>query len=494
MRSRIGGVAAQSGPAALLDCRRRCRDVRASLTIGLAIDHRVEYLWSAATQPGSFQAPTVRPLRVTAVRRFIPVLLLLAMACPASEHIASPPLDVGAHGVAVMKARRARSDYLLLLETLKPLADVERPDRMLRRVRLDASQLDYVPPDGSTIADFATHPSGEVSIMLVSDAGYALERWTSDGARSGPVTVEGLAPSSWSHDAARVAPLGEDVVLALRADDNAVRAFRYAPNAGRYQKVWDTLVEPANDLLPRALISGSFDTFGQLRTPFRAYVDIGPDGAVWIGVLNDPGTDLVEVHNATFGDDLRGVSETGPSYDVLVTLLEPTGRRVFSRMVGTQWHDEIYGLRAVSDALLVVGRSETVPGDASGWDGLLARVTEAGTVSARTFDVDAGDILFDADVLDDGRTIVVGATGYTDNPSGGSISETCSLLALVVTSQAAIRVALPNLPRHNQLRTVLADEATVWVAGMSDGPGTHSGDTDRSVIRADPFVAALALP
>jgi len=416
------------------------------------------------------------------------------MACAASERSASPPLDVGVRRAVVMKARRARNDYLLLLETLMPLTDVERPDRVLRRFRVGAPALDYAPPAGSTIADFATHPSGEVSIMLVSDAGYALERWTSDGARNGPVMVEGVVPSSWSHDAARVAPLGEDVVLALRADDNAVRAFRYAPDGGRYRTVWETIVEPANDLLPRALTSGSFDTFGQLRTPFRAYVDIGPDGAVWVGVLNDPGTDLLAVHNATFGDDLRGVSQTGPSYDVLVTLLEPTGRRVFSRMVGTPWHDEIYGLRAVPGALLVVGRSETIPGDAGGWDGLLARVNEDGTVAAGTFDVDAGDILFDADVLADGRTVAVGATGYADNPSGGSISETCSLLALIVTGQVPTRVALPSLPRHNQLRTVLADAATVWVAGMSNGPGTHSGDTDRSVIRADPFVATLTLP
>jgi hypothetical protein len=29
---------------------------------------------------------------------------------------------------------------------------------------------------------------------------------------------------------------------------------------------------------------------------------------------------------------------------------------------------------------------------------------------------------------------------------------------------------------------------------MANGPGTHSGDGDPSLIRADPFVALLALP
>jgi hypothetical protein len=279
----------------------------------------------------------------------------------------------------------------------------------------------------------------------------------------------------------------------VRANDNSVRAYRYTPDGAGYRRVWEALVEPANDLLPRGLTSGSFDTFGQLQNPFRAYVDVGPDGAVWVGALLDPVTDLVEAHNAEFGDDLRPISERQLSYDVLVTRLDGAGHRVFSRMVGTRWHDEIYGMRAVAGELLVAGRTETTPGDAGGWDGLLARVADGGAVSARTYHVNAADVFFDADVLSDGRTVVVGGTGYTDNPTGGSISETCSLLALVLTGETQTSLPLPSLPRHNHLRTLLTDGATVWVASMSNGPGTHSGDGDPSVIRADPFVAALPL-
>jgi hypothetical protein len=53
---------------------------------------------------------------------------------------------------------------------------------------------------------------------------------------------------------------------------------------------------------------------------------------------------------------------------------------------------------------------------------------------------------------------------------------------------------LSRLVRHDHLRSVLATESKVWAGGMTNGPGTHSGDDDPSLIRADPFVATLILP
>lgn len=456
--------------------------------------------WFPGTRPGTLS--TAFPLRVIpAMDRFLPAILLVTTACTWGDNAAAPgdddaapPLDVGMTGVAVMKTRITGEDYLLLLETPIALGELKAPERILRRFRPERMPLDYVPPPGATISDFATHPGGEVSILLVSDIVYALERWRPDGSRSGAVEVASVVPTYWSGDPGRISPAGDDVVLALRANDNSVRAYRYTPEGVSYRRVWESLVEPVNDLLPRGLTSGSFDTFGQLQNPFRVYADVGPDGAVWVGLLADPGTDLLERHNATFGDDLRSVSDTRLSYDVLVTQLDGAGRRVFSRMVGTQWNDEIYGMRAVPGAMLVVGRTETSPGDAGGWDGLLARVADEGTVFVRTFHVNAADIAFDADLLSDGRTVIVGGTGYTDNPSGGSISESCSLLAMVLSENTQTVLPLPTLPKHNHLRTLVADVSTAWVAGMTNGPGTHSGDNDPSAIRADPFVAVVALP
>lgn len=435
----------------------------------------------------------------SAMCRLLSVLVLVlvgvATACGSTgAHASLPPLDVGVDKVAVMKARHTGTDYLLLLESLTSLLDPDGPHRVLRRFRPGGAVLEYVAPAGAVISDFAAHPDGDASILLVDDAGYALERWMPDGSRSGAVQIENIVPTPWTHQAGHVAAAGNEAILALRANDNSIHAYRYAPAGASYQAVWEALVEPANGLLPVGLTSGSFDTFEQLQNPFRAYVDVAPGGAIWVGLLVDPLSGLIDAHNSAFGDDLRPISDTQLTFDVLVTQLDGSGHRVLSRVVGTQWHDEIYGMRAVAGELLMVGRTETTPGDAGGWDALLARVTDDGTVSLRTIDVDAADILFDVDELPDGRTIAIGGTGYTKNPTGDSISETCSLLALVIDKDTQIRLPLPSPPRHNHLRTLLSGEPEVWVGGMANGPGTHSGDSDPSLIRADPFVAVLTLP
>lgn len=426
-------------------------------------------------------------------RSLLVLVVMLLAACGDDSRVGAPPLVVGKPGVAVIKARRAADDHVLLLEAPTPLADVERPDRALRRFRAGGAVIDYAAAPGAVIADFAAHPGGAVSVLLVGDAGYAIERWQPDGAQSGSVAIADIVPSRWSRDAGRIAALGDDAIVALRAGDSSVRAQRYMPDGAGYRRSWDAMVEPGNDLLPSGLISGSYDTFGQLRDPFHVYLDIASDGGVWIAVAVDPASDLLAAHDAAFGEQL-GFLGDHPSADALVTRLAAGGGRAFSRMVGTPSRDEVHGLRAVGDRVLVVGRAETHPGDPGGWDGLLAQVDAAGNASARTLDVAAGDILFDADVVSAGRTVAVGGTGYTDNPSGASISEACALLALVVTEQGQATLALPSLPRNNHLRTLLVDGASLWVAGMTDGPGTHSGDGDPAAIRADPFVAALALP
>src|SRR5262249_44767459 len=147
---------------------------------------------------------------MSAPRAWLAVLTLLG--CGSKEPGPwGPPVDVGVPGVAVMKARSAGADYLLLLEKLVRLPDVEEPPRSLRRFGVNGPPLDFTPPPGATLADFAAAPGGDVSVLLASDTGFILERWSADGARGAPVDVGGVAPPRWSHDAGRLAPLGEDV-------------------------------------------------------------------------------------------------------------------------------------------------------------------------------------------------------------------------------------------------------------------------------------------
>ena len=114
----------------------------------------------------------------------------------------------------------------------------------------------------------------------------------------------------------------------------------------------------------------------------------------------------------------------------------------------------------------------------------------------RVVDVDAGEVLFDIAPLGQGRFLAAGAAGYTQNPTGGSISETSVPLLAVLESDGTLRarIAFPAGPRQNQLRSLAPRGADWLVGGMVDGPGTHSGDSDPALITARGFVRQVAVP
>jgi hypothetical protein len=51
------------------------------------------------------------------------------------------------------------------------------------------------------------------------------------------------------------------------------------------------------------------------------------------------------------------------------------------------------------------------------------------------------------------------------------------------------RIPMVAGPRHNQVRSVAAWAGGRWLAaGMQDGPGTHTGDDNLALIRANGYV------
>lgn len=128
-----------------------------------------------------------------------------------------------------------------------------------------------------------------------------------------------------------------------------------------------------------------------------------------------------------------------------------------------------------------------------GFDALVARVDRSGAVELQRFDVELGDLAFDAAVTARGL-LVVGTRGYAQNPHGASISERASTFASLRGEPSAL-LALPDGPRHSQARVVLPlDGRRVIVGGMLDGPGTHSADADRAPLRARGFLESVVLP
>ncbi|RJG23888.1 hypothetical protein [Massilia cavernae] len=133
--------------------------------------------------------------------------------------------------------------------------------------------------------------------------------------------------------------------------------------------------------------------------------------------------------------------------------------------------------------------------DGSGWDGLVA-VADPYVRTLRplqVLDVDRGDVVFDFAVTTAGQVLAVGASGYTQNPAGASISESSTPLAALLDADGKFlrRLTLAAGPRHNQVRSIAAWNGRWLAAGMQDGPGTHSGDENNALIRADGYVRAF---
>ena len=92
----------------------------------------------------------------------------------------------------------------------------------------------------------------------------------------------------------------------------------------------------------------------------------------------------------------------------------------------------------------------------------------------------------------DGSIAIAGSTAYVQNPTGGSISESAEplLAVLPATSGPAKRLPLPAGPRHNQVRTVAAWLHGWVIGGLQNGPGTHSADSDPTLLTCDGFLVA----
>jgi hypothetical protein len=178
---------------------------------------------------------------------------------------------------------------------------------------------------------------------------------------------------------------------------------------------------------------------------------------------------------------------------LLITRLAPDGQRLGSTVIDTVQESELCGLRLSSDDIGLVGRVfSEVRGDGTGWNAYVAHIGRvSGTLlSYRVVDLDRGEVLFDIVPLAQGRFLVAGAAGYSQNPTGASISEEMSPLLAVVESDGTLKQRLDVVAgaRQNQLRSIAARGGNWLVGGVVNGPGTHSGDGNPALIMADGFV------
>ena len=433
----------------------------------------------------------------------------VVMCSPPARTIGS--VDVAVAGMAVIKARAVGDVVAVLQERLTSIFE-QGPERTLGFLQSDGRSLHtYQPPSGWSLVDFAVHPSGEVSVLLTTsravrilkldregllrddqmlvDPGVAMDPFLDFG---GGIKDDDALQPALMRDAARLVPLGESIALVLRTGRNALVAYRFDADAhGAYQRAWRTLVEPGSSLFGRFLSSGSFDTFGQLQNVAELHVDVDAQGTLAIALVELPFHSFAfEAHAAYFGEPIA--AQAG----VLVARISGSdGARLGVTVIDTNAEAELHGMRATATGWMLVGRlrSEVRP-DGGGWNAFAVAIARDGAQGAlRVLDYDQGDVLFDAAMLPSGRLLAAGTTGYVQNPSGASISEDARpLLVLLDVDGAPLqRFELPDGPRQDQVRTVTSLAGRWLIGGMRNGPGTHSGDSQPSLITADGFLLEM---
>ena len=236
--------------------------------------------------------------------------LLIGSCGGGSEPVTPPPsvpLDLAVPGMAVVKVRAGTDGVAVLEEKLTSLRE-SGPERQLTVLDNDGSVRGrYVATPGSSLVDFALHPSGQITVVLATARTVTLVRLDPSAVvlrdfplidpqapndpffNQGGIHDDGSLLPVFTRDAVRVAPIGEGVAVA-RTGRNAVVAYRFEhASSGGYTRAWRTLVEPGLSLFGLGITSGSYDTFGQLENHFHVHVDADAAGNVAVAAIGRPG-------------------------------------------------------------------------------------------------------------------------------------------------------------------------------------------------------------
>lgn len=444
------------------------------------------------------------------------IAALLLAACGGSGGGDNPPpstpSDVTIEGRSIVKLRASGDAWAGLAQRARGLEENTVPDRVLLLAQpAAAAPRSWSPPAGWSLIDFAWHPSQQLSVVLATATALRLQRLDAQGrllgdtlfadalAASDPIVADSPYPHDDNsllpqptRDAVRLAPIGEDLAMALRSGRHAVLAYRLGFAAGAFTTAWRTLVEPGVAVQAVLLTSGSFDPFNSIENQWHVALDTAADGRVAVAISLDQ-TEHVPGHNRHFGSTIPDSVQHG----ALLTRLAAGGQRLGTTLVELPERAELHALRWAGDRIALAGRVRTAQVD-SGWDGQVAFVdADSGALAQQQLiDIDRGDVVFDLAPLGDGRWLLAGSTGYLQNPTGASISEDAApLLALLpAPGQPPQRLALERGPRHNQARTLAVWSGRWWLGGLHDGPGTHSADADPALLRASGSVKAVSLP
>lgn len=394
------------------------------------------------------------------------------------------------------------------------------PRRLVRWRGGPAVEVLYAPATEERLTAAVRHPSGDWSATVV-----AADRtiWLVRGSAAGDVRAriqlddpelpgdrkawDGASPPTQllvallTEDSVRIAAFGEQVVVSLTSYWSSVLSYRWSFQDGAWVRGPRTLLSPAAAISVYIPDTASYDIFDVMSNSWSGPLCTDAQGraflATWMMRTRLSG------HNAAMGTALSllrsGTPTTDIPTDVMLTRVDPDGRRAFQIIVGTpDLEDEAYGIACGGDRVAVVGRYRRDPGrDNTELHLFAAAVTSDGQLlDALSFDAEGLGIAQSAAVAPDGAVLIGGTEGFTQNPVGysvGSNGHPFLLRWLPGSGSAPTRLGVPLTSSHAELRALSLRDGFLFTGGIENGPLTHTYDGDRTLLRGDGWLVGRRL-
>lgn len=425
------------------------------------------------------------------------ILPLILIACSEPEVIPSAPInDFSYHfsNEGIIKSETGNGVYYLLMEELTPL---ERSPgiRYLKKIANDGTEITRVQASSSEeLIDFSVSDQA-IFILYSSSDNIQIKKHDLNGiVQSSKVIWGNSSNSSYAtEDRGKLVVNNNSLVVAIRPEDYSTRL--YSLNMSTLEINWSELIEPNQDISGKGMTGGSYDTFEQLAHPYMVFLDLDEDGNAYVAV---PAlySSSIYWHNQHFGENLSHLGESfvssGLETDALVTKVSHAGERMYTVVAGSVDPDECYGIKANSSSFYLYGRTGK-PTSTVGyqWDAYVSKYSSdtGSPVFVQSIDIDNSEIIYDIAETNTGDLIMVGSTGWSQNPLGYSVSGTARKLVAIIDNSGNFveEIDVASGLRHNQARSIIYNNDRIWIGGWENGPGTHTGDNDPSLVFADAF-------